>query len=85
MQEAEFGTDDNGRQVGGFFGANFCSEGTTGTCFCCKSPARYGTDRNTARFNRVLSIFDLEALMVSAGVTNDRGDPKFLLQGCSRE
>jgi hypothetical protein len=58
--------------------------GGTKACYQCQSLARYGTDKNTARFNKVLTACQLEELMVSAGVINEEtGGPKFPLQGCS--
>ena len=53
------------------------------SCFYCQSRARYGTDKSTARFSKVLTACQLEDLMIAAGVTDDLGGPKFKLQGCS--
>lgn len=85
LQEDEYETDSvHGDQVGEYRTFETCSGNARKECFVCKSAARYGVDESTARFNKVLSACDLEALMVSAGVTNDSGGPKFPLQGCSK-
>jgi hypothetical protein len=99
QQEAEYTTtiinnnddddDDHAVVVGSLADFEFCGATTHGMrrCFDCKKPARYGTDRRTARFNKVLSACQLEKLMIQAGIVNvdDRTGavvgPKFPLQG----
>ena len=56
--------------------------------FVCQKPARYGTDKNTARFNQIMTACELEELMIRAGIVQDstpegKTRPKFPLPGCS--
>ena len=62
-----------------------CSMLGSKTCFSCQTKARYGTDKNTVRFNKVLEACELEKLMVEASIIDDEGGPKFKIQGCSLE
>ena len=82
FQEAEYEVLE-GEQVGGFASFENCIAGKK-ECFDCQRPARYGTDKNVARFNRVLTACELENIMVAAGLTDENGGPKFKLQGCSQ-
>jgi hypothetical protein len=83
VQEAKYTLDDaTGEPVEGHADFEYCRDGFR-ACSNCKSPARYGTDKRTARFNKVLEACQLEALMVSADITDEAGGPRFKLQGCS--
>lgn len=82
LQEFEHTLDEDSSLVGDNEKNECCASGCNKR-FNCQSPARYGTDKNTARFNKVMSACELEDLMAKAGVTNDSGGPKFPLQGCS--
>jgi hypothetical protein len=58
---------------------------STRGCFKCRSLARYGADnKSIVRFNKVLGACELEQLMLSAGLIDASGGPKFPLTGCSR-
>jgi hypothetical protein len=89
LQEAEYTIDANEDQVGAFADFEVCAAGPNDSppskgCYACKTLARYGTEKNTVRFNKVLSACALEDLMVTANVTDESGGPKFKLQGCSK-
>ncbi len=84
LQELEYSIDDNnGDQVGSLASFETCSMLGSKTCFPCQRKARYGADKNTVRFNKVLEACELEKLMVEASIIDDEGGPKFKLQGCS--
>lgn len=84
LQELEYSIEDkNGDQVGSLASFETCSMLGSKTCFPCQTKARYGADKNTVRFNKVLEACELEKLMVEASIIDDEGGPKFKLQGCS--
>mmetsp|Transcript_21934 Transcript_21934/g.31783 ORF Transcript_21934/g.31783 Transcript_21934/m.31783 type:complete len:360 (+) Transcript_21934:62-1141(+) len=82
LQESDY-TVENGEQLGDFTDFEFCTETATKACFPCQSKARYGVDKDTERFNKVLEACELEELIVQAGVTINDGRPRFRLQGCA--
>ena len=85
LQELKFTLDEHGDLAYKHDSNEFsCAGGNSRKCFNCQSPARYGTDKNVARFNKVIPACELEDVMIKAGVNNDSGSPKFQLQGCSR-
>lgn len=56
--------------------------------FDCQKPARYGTDKHTARFNKIMTACELEDLMIRAGIVQDNSvegkvRPEYPLVGCS--
>lgn len=84
LQELEYSIDDKtGDQVGSLASFETCSNAGSRTCFTCQTKARYGADKHTVRFNKVLGACELEKLMVEASIMDDEGGPKFKLQGCS--
>jgi hypothetical protein len=81
FQESQFLVNSNGDQQGEYVGHEFCTAGVR-RCFDCRSPARYGTDRTTLRFNKILSACQLDNLMVRAGIMVETGNTKHL-EDCS--
>ena len=84
LQELEYSIDENnGEQVGSLASFETCSILGSKNCFPCQTKARYGVDKDTVRFNKILEACELEKLLVEASIIDDEGGPKFKLRGCS--